>query len=116
MGPPQKSPGSGRALAIPYGMLALETKEAVQIPARVENLRCRVAAGSDGAVLCEAALSRPLTAAEVDWFENTESWREPSPSMYLMRNGSAHFMCGAADKSNWLLMLEKYLEQAWEEA
>jgi hypothetical protein len=97
-------------------MLALESKEAVQIPARVENLRCRVAAGSDGAVLCEASLSRPLTAAEVDWFENTESWREPSPSMYLMRNGSAHFMCGSADKSNWLLMLEKYLEQAWEEA
>lgn len=97
-------------------MLALQSNEAIQVPARVENLNCRVAAGGDGAVLCEAALSRPLTAAEVDWFENTESWREPSPSLFLMRGGAAHFMCNASDKSHWLLMLEKFLEQAWEEA
>ena len=97
-------------------MLALENTEAGQIAARVDSLHCRVAAGGDGAVLCEAALTRPLTAAEVDWFENTESWREPSPSLFLMRNGAAHFMCPATDKSHWLLMLEKYLEQAWEEA
>lgn len=97
-------------------MLALQGNEAMQVPARVESLHCRVAAGSEASVLCEASLSRPLTAAEVDWFENTESWREPSPSLFLMRDNSAHFMCSAADKSHWLLMLEKYLEQAWEEA
>lgn len=97
-------------------MLAIESNEAIQIPARVESLNCRVAAGGDGAVLCEASLSRPLTAAEIDWFENTESWREPSPSLFLMREGAVHFMCSAADKSHWLLMLEKFLEQAWEEA
>ena len=97
-------------------MLALENTEAVQVAARVDSLHCRVAAGGDGAVLCEASLTRPLTAAEVDWFENTESWREPSPSMFLIRGGAAHFMCGASDKSHWLLVLEKYLGQAWEEA
>jgi hypothetical protein len=97
-------------------MLAIESNEACQIPARVESLNCRVAAGGDGSVLCEASLSRPLTAAEIDWFENTESWREPSPSLFLMREGAVHFMCAAPDKSHWLLMLEKFLEQAWEEA
>jgi hypothetical protein len=97
-------------------MLAIQNNEAIQVAARVENLSCRVAAGGDGAVLCEALLSRPLTAAEVDWFENTESWREPSPSLFLMRSGAAHFMCNASDKSHWLLTLEKFLEQAWEEA
>ena len=97
-------------------MLALENREAIQIPACVENLNCRVAAGGEGAVLCEASLSRPLTAAEADWFENTESWREPSPSLFLIRGGVVHFMCNASDKSHWLLTLEKYLQQAWEEA
>ena len=97
-------------------MLVLENNEAVHVAAHVQNLSCRVAAGGDGAVLCEASLSRSLTAAEVDWFENTESWREPSPSLFLMRNGAAHFMCNAAEKSHWLLVLEKYLEQVWEEA
>ena len=97
-------------------MLAIENNEAIQVAACVENLRCRVAAGGDGAVLCEASLSRPLTAAEVDWFENTDSWREPSPSLFLMRDGAVHFVCNASDKSHWLLMLEKFLEQAWEEA
>lgn len=97
-------------------MSAIQDSLATQVPARVENLHCRVAAGGDGAVLCEASLSRPLTAAEVDWFENTESWREPSPSLFLLRGGAAHFMCYSADKSHWLLMLEKFLEQAWEEA
>jgi hypothetical protein len=97
-------------------MLALKNNEALQFAARVKNLYCRMAAGGDAAVLCEASLSRPLTAAEVDWFENTESWREPSPSLFLMRDGAVHFMCNSADKSHWLLMLEKFLEQAWEEA
>ncbi|MGH9651653.1 MAG: hypothetical protein ACRD3I_14455 [Terriglobales bacterium] len=96
--------------------MALENTEAIQAPARVENLHWRAAAGGDGAVLCEASLTRALTAAEVDWFENAGSWREPSPSMFLIRNGAAHFMCGASDKSHWLLTLEKYLGQAWEEA
>jgi hypothetical protein len=97
-------------------MSAIQHTLATQIPARVENLQCRLAAGGEGAVLCEASLSRPLTAAEVDWFDNTESWREPSPSLFLMRDGAAHFICSAMDKSNWLLTLEKFLEQAWEEA
>ncbi len=98
------------------GMLALKNSEAIQVPAHVEHLNCRVATGGEGAVLCHASLSRPLTAAEVDWFENTESWREPSPSLFLIRGGAAHFMCTASDKSHWLLTLEKYLDQAWEEA
>ena len=97
-------------------MLALKNNEALQVAARVKNLYCRMAAGGDAAVLCEASLSRPLTAAEVDWFENTESWREPSPSLFLMRDGAVHFMCNSADKSHWVLTLEKFLEQAWEEA
>ena len=97
-------------------MLAIQNNEALQVAARVENLSCRVASGWDGAVLCEALLSRPLTAAEVVWFENTESWREPSPSLFLMRGGAAHFMCNASDKSHWLLTLARFLEQAWEEA
>lgn len=89
--------------------------EAQQYAVSVERLECRVASGDPELLRCWADLSRPLTQEEQIWFQTADPGLYPSPDRFLFRDASVHFLCEPEEKSQWIVMLEKYLQQAWEQ-